>query len=110
MPDAEPRPTIHVPGATSHVLAARGSHEGALRYLEAGTGAPLVLLHTVRTQAEHFRALVPLYVEFNKNEDARIGMIPMIGDASVPVDVKLKLPKKPRRAMVNAHEEVLARD
>ena len=63
MPDAEPRPTIHVPGATSHVLAARGSHEGALRYLEAGTGAPLVLLHTVRTQAEHFRALVPLVAD-----------------------------------------------
>ena len=60
--------------------------------------------------SKDFRALVPIYVEFNKNEDARIGMIPMIGDASVPVDVKLKLPKKPRRALVNAHEEVLARD
>ncbi|MGC7098235.1 alpha/beta fold hydrolase [Amycolatopsis lurida] len=31
-----------------------------LRYLKAGTGAPLVLLHTVRTQAEHFRNLIPL--------------------------------------------------
>ncbi|MGW3962396.1 alpha/beta fold hydrolase [Amycolatopsis sp. NPDC005003] len=63
MPDAEPQPTIHVPGATGHVLAARGSHEGTLRYLKAGTGAPLVLLHTVRTQAEHFRALVPLVAD-----------------------------------------------
>ncbi|SEC41540.1 Pimeloyl-ACP methyl ester carboxylesterase [Amycolatopsis tolypomycina] len=59
MPEAA-RPTISVPGTTSHTLGAGGQHEGALRYLKAGTGAPLVLLHTVRTQAEHFRALIPL--------------------------------------------------
>ncbi|MEV7098071.1 alpha/beta hydrolase [Amycolatopsis sp. NPDC051045] len=60
MPDQTLRPTIDVPGTTSHTLAARGRHEGTLRYLKAGTGAPLVLLHTVRTQAEHFRKLIPL--------------------------------------------------
>jgi pimeloyl-ACP methyl ester carboxylesterase len=60
MPDQTLRPTIDVPGTTSHTLAARGQHEGTLRYLKAGTGAPLVLLHTVRTQAEHFRKLIPL--------------------------------------------------
>ncbi|MEU6225329.1 alpha/beta hydrolase [Streptomyces sp. NPDC047042] len=57
------RPTIQVPGTTSHTLAPRAGHEGhegTLRYLKAGTGAPLVLLHTVRTQAEHYRALIPL--------------------------------------------------
>src|SRR3954451_18078167 len=62
----EPRPTISVPGATSHSLAPREEgrgREGALRYLKAGTGAPLVLLHTVRTQAEHFRSLIPLISE-----------------------------------------------
>jgi pimeloyl-ACP methyl ester carboxylesterase len=63
MPDANARPTIHIPGATSRVLPARGPREGALRYLEAGTGAPLVLLHTVRTQAEHFRDLIPLVAD-----------------------------------------------
>src|SRR6184192_588827 len=56
MPDQTPRPTIHVPGTTSHTIA---SPEGRQRYLKAGTGAPLVLLHTVRTQAEHFRGLIP---------------------------------------------------
>ncbi|MEU5263077.1 alpha/beta fold hydrolase [Amycolatopsis sp. NPDC021455] len=56
MPDQTPRPTIHVPGTTSHTIA-------SLRYLKAGTGAPLVLLHTVRTQAEHFRALIPLVAD-----------------------------------------------
>ncbi|MET8846343.1 alpha/beta fold hydrolase [Amycolatopsis sp. NPDC004625] len=51
---------LHVPGTTSHTLPPReGHHEGTLRYLQAGTGAPLVLLHTVRTQAEHFRHLIP---------------------------------------------------
>ncbi|WP_327698582.1 alpha/beta fold hydrolase [Streptomyces sp. NBC_00459] len=66
MPSSEPRPTIHIPGTTSHTIAPRtGRHarEGRLRYLKAGTGAPLVLLHTVRTQAEHFRLLVPLIAD-----------------------------------------------
>ncbi|MFM9607161.1 alpha/beta fold hydrolase [Streptomyces niveiscabiei] len=62
MPHRETRPTIHIPGTTSHTLAPRAGYgrEGALRYLEAGSGAPLVLLHTVRTQAEHYRRLIPL--------------------------------------------------
>ncbi|MFE4058974.1 alpha/beta fold hydrolase [Streptomyces sp. NPDC059096] len=63
MPGQELQPTIHIPSATSHTLApgqvSRGG-EGTLRYLKAGMGAPLVLLHTVRTQAEHFRSLIPL--------------------------------------------------
>lgn len=62
MATTEERSTLQIPGATSHTLApsaSRDGHEGMLRYLKAGTGAPLVLLHTVRTQAEHFRLLVP---------------------------------------------------
>jgi pimeloyl-ACP methyl ester carboxylesterase len=63
MSSQDSRPTIHIPGTTSHTIAPRAglySREGTLRYLKAGTGAPLVLLHTVRTQAEHFRSLIPL--------------------------------------------------
>ncbi|MFF6786417.1 alpha/beta fold hydrolase [Streptomyces sp. NPDC012510] len=60
MPSQESRPTMHIPGTTSHTIPPRSGHEGELRYLKAGTGAPLVLLHTVRTQAEHFRHLIPL--------------------------------------------------
>jgi pimeloyl-ACP methyl ester carboxylesterase len=59
----DPRPTIHIPGTSSHTLAPRGGREGQLRYLKAGTGTPLVLLHTVRTQAEHFRTLIPLIAD-----------------------------------------------
>ncbi|WP_371660935.1 alpha/beta fold hydrolase [Streptomyces sp. NBC_00280] len=66
MPSHESRPTIHIPGTTSHTIAPRAGldgREGTLRYLKAGTGAPLVLLHTVRTQAEHFRLLIPLIAD-----------------------------------------------
>ncbi|MEU2913960.1 alpha/beta fold hydrolase [Streptomyces massasporeus] len=66
MPSQESRPTIHIPGTTSHTIAPRAERdgrEGTLRYLKAGNGAPLVLLHTVRTQAEHFRHLIPLIAE-----------------------------------------------
>jgi len=52
---------IHIPGTHSEFLdPASGGGTGRLRYLTGGTGAPLVLLHTVRTQAEHFRHLIPL--------------------------------------------------
>jgi pimeloyl-ACP methyl ester carboxylesterase len=52
---------ISVPGTSSHFLEPAGpGHQGRLRYLTGGSGAPLVLLHTVRTQAEHFRHLIPL--------------------------------------------------
>jgi hypothetical protein len=57
-----------------------------------------------------FRAVVPVYVELGKNETARVGMLPMVGEASVPVDVKLKLPRRVRKAFLNAHGEVLARE
>jgi pimeloyl-ACP methyl ester carboxylesterase len=55
--------SIGIPGIRSHVLDPTGSRDdgqGGLRYLTGGSGAPLVLLHTVRTQAEHFRHLIPL--------------------------------------------------
>jgi pimeloyl-ACP methyl ester carboxylesterase len=54
---------ITIPGTHPQFLDPAGSAHagvGRLRYLTGGTGAPLVLLHTVRTQAEHFRHLIPL--------------------------------------------------
>ena len=54
--------TIKIPGFASHFLDPAGPSDparGRLRYLAGGSGAPLVLLHTVRTQAEHFRHLIP---------------------------------------------------
>ena len=46
---------IRIPGTRSGFLdpsAPDDLGQGRLRYLTGGTGAPLVLLHTVRTQAE----------------------------------------------------------
>jgi pimeloyl-ACP methyl ester carboxylesterase len=58
--------SIKIPGTKEHFLDPLGSNEGSLgrlRYLSGGMGPPLVLLHTVRTQAEHFRHLIPLVRE-----------------------------------------------
>jgi hypothetical protein len=47
-------PGITIPGTRSRFLdpiGAADQGQGRLRYLEGGSGAPLVLLHTVRTQA-----------------------------------------------------------
>jgi pimeloyl-ACP methyl ester carboxylesterase len=55
--------SISIPGMSRHFLdptGPGGQGQGRLRYLTGGSGAPLVLLHTVRTQAEHFRHLIPL--------------------------------------------------
>ncbi|HEX7183057.1 MAG TPA: M1 family aminopeptidase [Thermoanaerobaculia bacterium] len=60
--------------------------------------------------SKDFRALVPIYVEFGKNELARIGLKPMVGESTVPIDATLELSKKPKRALVNARGEILARD
>lgn len=63
MSDHARRPALHVPGTTTHTLSpldGHPRHEGTLRFLKSGAGAPLVLLHTVRTQAEHFHRLIPL--------------------------------------------------
>jgi len=57
---------LKIPGFDAHYLDPAGGSvqgEGRLRYLAGGSGAPLVLLHTVRTQAEHFRHLIPLLKE-----------------------------------------------
>ena len=54
---------ISIPGTSSRFLDPIGRGDpgqGRLRYISGGTGEPLVLLHTVRTQAEHFRHLIPL--------------------------------------------------
>jgi len=62
-PTIDSESSIQVPGTRIHFIdpATPGiPGEGRLRYLAGGAGAPLVLLHTVRTQAEHFRRLIAL--------------------------------------------------
>lgn len=57
-----------------------------------------------------FRSLTHLYVEFPKGEIAHLGVLPLIGSSTTPVDVTVKLPKPPKRVLVNAYHDVLSRD
>lgn len=57
-----------------------------------------------------FKALVPLYVDFGKDRLAQVGRLPFAGPGKKNVDVTVKLPEKPKRVLVNAKWEVLARD
>jgi len=62
MSSSDSESSIKIPCFASHFLepaATSDPSQGRLRYLAGGSGAPLVLLHTVRTQAEHFRHLIP---------------------------------------------------
>src|SRR5207247_6998924 len=43
-------------GEIGHVELRGG---GRVRYLRVGSGAPLLLLHTVRTQLDHFQFVIP---------------------------------------------------
>jgi pimeloyl-ACP methyl ester carboxylesterase len=52
-------------GGRREVAFLRRSDGSRLRYLKTGTGPPLVLLHTVRTQLDYFQRVVPaLWDEF----------------------------------------------
>lgn len=80
--------------------------------VEKGEGDKVRIRGSVSQEgvSKDFRALLPIYVEFSKTESARVGLIPMVGEATVPVDVQFALPKKPKRALINARGEVLARE
>jgi hypothetical protein len=60
--------------------------------------------------SDTFRTLLPLYLEFDKGQVVRVGLLPLVGTAARPVDVTVKPPKKPRGVVINAHGEVLVRD
>jgi len=57
-----------------------------------------------------FRALVPLYADFGKEGTLRIGMLRLVGTTTQPIDTVAPMPKVPKRIMVNAFHDVLARD
>jgi pimeloyl-ACP methyl ester carboxylesterase len=53
------RYTLTWSGGRGEVKFLRRSDGSRLRYLTAGTGSPLVLLHTVRTQLDYFQRVAP---------------------------------------------------
>ena len=58
---------------------------------------------------ENFATMVPLYVHFDKNSQAKLGTVLLVGSTTKPVTVEIALPKKPQRASVNAMHDVLSR-
>lgn len=56
-----------------------------LRYQKSGNGPPLVLLHTIRTQLEYFRSLVPFLAE-----KFTVYAVDMPGHGFSSVDIKQK--------------------
>ena len=91
---------------------AQGIFYDAMKQVEKKGGDEYRIYGQVRQEGvpKDFRTLVPVQVDFGKNDIVRIGMLGMTGEATVPIDATLKLPKAPKRALVNAHGEVLARD
>jgi len=57
-----------------------------------------------------FRAHAYLYVEFAKGETGRLGVRSLVGNTTAPIDATLRLPKEPKRLLLNAYHDVLSRD
>ncbi len=58
---------------------------------------------------ETFRALVPIYVEFDKGQVFKIAQIPMVGPMTKDLDFEVKMPKKPNKIAINLMHDVLAK-
>jgi len=57
-----------------------------------------------------FITLLPLYVEFDKGDLVRLGTLQMNGPTAVAANFEIRLPKRPKRLVVNAYRDVLSRD
>lgn len=58
---------------------------------------------------EHFATVMPIYVHFDKTNQARVGTTVLVGSTTKPVDFEIALPKKPQRFSINAMHDVLSR-
>ena len=57
-----------------------------------------------------FRTVIPIYADFGNDVLAYIGTVKLVGTTSQPIAVDLPIPKPPKRIVINALHEVLARD
>ena len=57
-----------------------------------------------------FVSMVPLYADFGGDTVAQIGSVRLAGNTSQPIEVEIPLPQPPKRIVINARHEVLARD
>lgn len=59
---------------------------------------------------DDFRVLMPLYVDFGKGKYGKFGVVPLMGNRTVPVKLTIELPQKPKAVVANALGEVLTRN
>jgi hypothetical protein len=57
-----------------------------------------------------FRSLVPIYADFGNDAVVSIGSVRLVGTTTQKIDVALPLPRVPKRIVINAFHDVLARD
>jgi len=57
-----------------------------------------------------FRTVVPVFAELAKGELVHVASLSLVGNVKASLDLPLDLEGKPRRAVPNAHHEVLVRD
>jgi hypothetical protein len=56
-----------------------------------------------------FRTRVPIYIDFGDDRQGFLGSIAVTGSTTQKLSVTANLPQKPRRVIINAHHDVLAR-
>jgi hypothetical protein len=64
------------------------------------------------TQSEvpsDFATIVPIYVHFDKNTNAKLASTVIVGSSTKPVEFEIALPKKPQKVAVNSMHDVLAK-
>jgi len=89
-------------GQVSEISEIRLSNRLALRYQKSGAGAPLLLLHTIRTQLEYFRGLVPMLAD-----RFTVYALDLPGHGHSPIDLSAKFDEPYFRQGVRAFIEHL---
>ena len=85
-------------------------YESKLSFQDAGSGKYKVTGTITQSQVpQDFFVMMPIYVTFEKDSFAKLGMIPLVGSQTKPVEFEIALPKKPRGFTINHLHDVLAR-
>jgi hypothetical protein len=86
--------------------------ESDLRVAKDGDGWRLTGSIAQSEVSADFRTLVPVYVEFEGKKGvvtAQVAAVPIVGSSTREIDLRVNLPAAPKRALINAHDDVLTR-
>jgi hypothetical protein len=82
----------------------------ALQVSDAGEGKYRISGTVTQTGvSDAFRTQVPIYLDFGDERVQRLGFIQVIGSTTQKLSLDLSIPRKPRRVLINAHNDVLTR-